>query len=925
MYRQSIRFSAKDAGLREDVHELGQLIGEVLRDQGGEDFLGLVEGDRRAALEGRESEAAGGAVAAGAAAAVGGGAAAGGAFGDLARRTLERSPASATDLTRAFSIWFQVVNTAEKVHRVRRRRQYLNDSTIAQPGGIGDCIARLKRDGLPLERTLDLIASLSIEPVFTAHPTESTRRTILRKQQRVAQDLLDRLNPALTAGETATLWARVRLEITSIWQTEDHPREALTVADEREHVLFYLVEILYRIVPLFYEEVEAALADAYGVPVESLDVPSILHFGSWVGGDMDGNADVHGKTIRDTLQRHQQLIVSTYFNECAQLAETLSQSANRVAVSEALARRIDTYAALLPGAQELAPARHDRQPYRIFFGQIRERLKALYDGRPNGYPHSDELLADIQLAADSLIENRGRHAGYFLVRRFMRRVRTFGFHLATLDVTQHAHVHNEVIGQGLGVPGWASLPPAERLQQLRDLLARDQGPTGMLDAIGRRSLWVFEAITQARHKFGARAIGDYIVSGARGPEDVLAVLLLARWADITDKRSGECPLDVAPLLESITALEEAGDVLGRLHEEPAYRRHLSARGNRQVVVIGYSDPNKEGGIAASRWALQTAQIRLLDAARRAGISLGIFHGRGGTPSRGGGRTEDLVGAAPAGAIRGMFRLTEQGEVVNQSYGLRPIAMRTLERTFAAVALATAQSDRPPPPAAQRAAMQTIAAQSLETYRHLVHGDPLFFDYFRAATPLDVIERMHIGSRPAFRSVGTGIDALRTIPWVFAWTQSRHMLPGWFGFGSGLAVALEQHGRSVLGDMAAHWPFFGHLLDDVEAMLARTDLCIAAHYDALAQGMPGRHADVIRREFELTVRAVLELRGHAALLDGQPTLQRSIRLRNPYVDPMHLMQVDLLQRWRATGRRDEALFAALRATISGIAQGLQATG
>ena len=911
MYRQSIRFPAKDAGLREDVHELGLLIGETLRDQGGEELFQLVEGDRRAALDRRENLEAAGTPE--------------DAMSDLQRRTEDRSPASATDLTRAFSIWFQVVNTAEKVHRVRRRRQYLNDSSTAQPGGIADCIARLKADGLSLEKALDLIASMSIEPVFTAHPTESTRRTILRKQQHVAQDLLDRLNPALTPGEYATLWARVRLEITSIWQTEDHPREALTVADEREHVLFYLIEILYRVVPLFYEEVEAALAGAYSVPVESLDVPSILHFGSWVGGDMDGNADVHGKTIRETLHRHQQLIVSTYFNECGQLAETLSQSANRVAVSAALARRIDTYGALLPGAQELAPARHDRQPYRIFFGQIRERLKAAYDGRPNGYPNSDELLADIQLAADSLSENRGRHAGYFLVRRFMRRVRTFGFHLATLDVTQHVHVHDEVIGQGLGIAGWAALPGEERLRQLRDLLARDQGPTGTLDAIGRRSLWVFEAIAHARHKFGGRAIGDYIVSGAQGPEDVLAVLLLARWADITDKRTGECPLDVAPLLESITALQQAGDVLRRLHEEPAYRRHLTARGNRQIIVIGYSDPNKEGGIAASRWALQSAQIQLLDAARATGITMGIFHFRGGTPSRGGGRTEDLVEAAPHGAIRGMLRLTEQGEVVNQSYGLRPIAMRTLERTFAALALATAHSDQTGAPAAQRSAMQTIAAQSLESYRRMVYGGPEFFEYFRAATPLDVIERMHIGSRPAFRPQGSGIDALRAIPWVFAWTQSRHMLPGWFGFGSGLAAAFEQHGGSVLADMVAQWPFFARLLDDVEAMLTRTDMDIAAHYDALASDQLRGHAELIRREFAVTVRHVLQLRGYDSLLDGAPTLQRSIRLRNPYVDPMHLMQVDLLQRWRATGRRDEALFGALRATISGIAQGLQATG
>ena len=905
MYRQSIQFPIKDAALREDVHALGALIGEMLRDQGGEEFFKLVEGDRVAAIRRREGEA-------------------GGETG-LQQRTMGRSPSAATDLTRAFSIWFQAVNTAEKVHRVRRRRQYLDDSSTSQPGGIEDCIAHLRRDGVSLDEALDLIASMSIEPVFAAHPTESTRRTILRKQQNIAQDLLDRRNPASTRAELDTLWARVRLQVTSIWQTEEHPREGLTVVDEREHVLFYLIDILYRVVPLFYEEIEAALGKAYSVPVEELDVPSILHFGSWVGGEMDGNADVHGKTIRETLHRHEQLIVSTYFTECGQLAETLSQSASRVGVSAALAARIDSYSAILPGAQALAPARHDRMPYRMFFGQIGERLKATYEGRPNSYQNPDQLLADIGLAADSLIANRGRHAGYFLVRRFMRRVRTFGFHLATLDVIQHAHVHDEVIAQGLDLADWPMLPREERLGQLRDLLVRDQGPTGSFDAVGRRTLWVFEAIAQARHKFGGRAIGEYIVSGAEGPEDVLAVLLLARWADITDKRSGECPLDVAPLLESITSLERAGEVLRELHGEPAYRRHLAARGNRQMVVIGYSDTNKLGGIAASRWALQVAQIQLLEASREAGIKLAIFHGRGGTPARGGGPTEHLVEAVPDGAIGGMLRLTEQGEVVNQSYGLRPIAMRTLERTFASVALATHGAERTPVPPTQLAAMQTIAARSLAAYRDLVFGSAQFFEYFRAATPLDVIERMHIGSRRAARAGADGVKALRAIPWVFAWTQSRHMLPGWFGFGSGLQAALEQHGEDVIGQMAAHWPFFKRLLDDVEAMLARTDLDIASHYDTLAGDSLRVQAEPIRKEYELTAMHVLRLRGAARLLDSDPTLQRAIKLRNPYVDPMHLMQVDLLQRWRATGREDQALFGALRVTIGGIAQGLQATG
>lgn len=908
MSRQSLQFPLKDAALREDVHALGDSIGEMLREQGGDAFLELVEGDRRAAIERREREPASDA--------------------DLRARTAGRSAAAATDLIRAFSIWFQAVNTAEKVHRVRRRREYLSDASKAQPGGIAACVARLRRDGCTLPDLINLIASMSIEPVFTAHPTESTRRTTLRKQQRIAQDLLDRLNPGLTGEELTTLWARVRLEITTIWQTEEHPREKLTIADEREHVLFYLIDILYRVVPHFYEEVEAALAEAFAVPRESLDLPNILRFGSWVGGDMEGNLEVHGKAIRETLQRHRQVIVSAYFEECRHLAESLSQSASRVRITAALAERIEAYAAMLPSAQALTPARHDRMPYRIFFGQIGERLKATYEARPNGYAGAEELIDDIELVATSLIQNRGRHAGYFLVRRLLRRVRTFGFHLAALDITQSARVHDEIIAQGISMPQWPSLPPEQRLAQLRELIARDRGPTGPLDAMGRRALSVFQAIAHARHKFGARSIGEYIVSGAEGPEDVLAVLLLARWADVIDRRSGECALDVAPSLESMSAIENAGEILEGLLREPAYRSHLSARNDRQIVLIGYSECNKQSGIAASRWAMQNAQIRLLEVAREASIQITLFHARGGTPARGGGRTEHLVESAPAGTIRGVLRLTEQGDVVNQSYGLRPIAMRTLERSFAAVILASAQARAAPAAAAFSGAragvMRSIAARSGDAYRALVFGNAGFFEYFRAATPLDVIERMHIGSRPSSRG-GEGIGALRPIPWVFAWTQSRHMLPGWFGVGSGLAAAFERHGAAELAAMQLEWPFFGHLIDDVEAMLARTDLELARNYDELAGERFAPIAAAIRAEYALTVRQVLRLRECDQLLDRDATLQRSIRLRNPYIDPMHFMQVDLLKRWRATGREDRDLFAALQATISGIALGLHATG
>ncbi|MFO1465563.1 MAG: phosphoenolpyruvate carboxylase [Steroidobacteraceae bacterium] len=906
MYRQSIQFPAKDAALREDVHALGTVVGNVLREQGGEEFFECVEGDRHVAIQRREGEAAGDA--------------------ELQRRTVGRTPEAARDLTRAFSIWFQAVNTAEKVHRVRRRRQYLNDSTTVQPGGITDCIARLKREGRDLQQVIALIGSLSIEPVFTAHPTESTRRTILRKHQLIAQDLLRRLNPALTPGELRTLWAKVHLEFTTLWQTEDHPRERLTVADEREHVLFYLAEVLYRIVPFFYEEIEAALAQTFGVDEDSLDLPNILNFGSWVGGDMDGNPDVHAKSIRETLARHQRLIISTYYTECQQLAEVLSQSASRVGIDPALMRRVEQYGSLLPGAQAITPARHDRMPYRVFFGQIAERLKTTYDGRPNGYEGPAELLSDVQLVADSLLANHSRHGGYFLVRRLIRRIRTFGFHLATLDVRQHAHTHDEVIAQGMGRPDWPTLPSEQRLSQLRDWLGRDQGPQLPLDAVGRRTLWVFEAIAQARHKFGERGMRHYIISGATGPEDVLAVLLLARWADITDKRTGQCPLDIAPQFESIDSLNRAGDILQALLEVECYREHLAARAQRQVVVVGYSDGNKEGGILASRWALQVAQARIVEATRTHNVDAIIFHGRGGTPARGGGTTEQLVESTPKGAIRNVLRLTEQGEVVSQHYSLHPLAMRTLERSFAALARATAHvEDRFSPGEEQRAAMNLMAGESLAAYRRLVFEPRDFQAYFRGVTPIDVIERMHIAARPAAQEDAEGLQALRALPWVFAWTQSRHTLPGWYGMGTGLAAALERHGEGLIGEMLSRWPFFAHLFDDVEAMLARTDLEIAAHYDELVPAELRRHAGEIRAEYDLTVRSVLKLRGSAKLLDSDPTLQRAIKLRNPYIDPMHLMQVDLLKRWRATQRNDTALFQALLATISGIAQGLQATG
>jgi phosphoenolpyruvate carboxylase len=905
--RDDIQFPAKHSALRDDVHVLGALVGDVLKEQGGDALFDLVEKDRRLSIRRRagDKEAA----------------------AELTVQLRGRAPQVARDLARAFSMWFRAVNLAEKVHRIRRRRGYfLEASERAQPGGVEAALITLKARGLSLEKVLELLRRIRIEPVFTAHPTESARRTMLRKNQRIAELLLDRLDPSLTPQELRQNWSRVRTEVTTAWQTEDHPRERLTVADEREHVVFYLAEILYRILPAFYDELAEALAKLYGVPADSLELPDMIRFGTWVGGDMDGNPDVHAKTIRETLARQQQVIINAYFKECGVLAQLLSQSASRSAINPDLAQRIEQYATLIPGALGITPMRHDRMPYRVFLGQVAERLRLTYEGRPNGYEGPHQFLRDLKLISTSLKANKGFHAGWGNVQRLIRRVETFGFHLATLDLRQHAEIHHRVIAQGLDDPNWMVRTPAERHDLLVAAIERDAGVKMELDALGRRTLGVFEGILQARHRYGKDAIGYYVVSGTTGADDVLAPLLLARWAEAYDRVSGEVAVDIAPQFESVDALEHCGDVMKTLLGDPLYRRHLEARGRTQCALIGYSDPNKESGICAARFAAFRAQAALSTSLAAANERSVIFHARGGSIARGGSRIDALVRTAPAGSVNGVLRLTEQGEVINQSYGLKPIAMRTLERAFNSLALSiggAAVGTSVTPEQLQFAAR--LASVSRQSYRRLVHGEPEFYTWFNAVTPIDVIARMQIGSRPAVRPGKEGFEALRAVSWVFAWTQSRHLLPAWFGAGVGLRTTVEELGIETARSAYAEWNYFTALIDDLEASLARADLVIAAAYEELADARHRHFGVKLREEFELVREQVLAIKQAQALLDRDQTLQRSIELRNPYVDPINLLQVDLLRRWRETGRQDRELFESLLACIAGIAEGLQSTG
>ncbi len=904
MTRSDIQFPPEQSALREDVHALGELIGQILREQGGEPLYKLVELDRRAAIARRDGDRE--------------------AASELAASVRERPPALARDLVRAFSMWFRAVNLAETVHRVRRRREYFRGTDHPQPGGVESAIAELKAQGLPLEQALALIGGLRIEPVFAAHSLEATRRTLLRKQQRVAQRLLGRLDPTLTPQESRNLWHGIRFELTTAWQTEVLPRRQLTVGDEREQIIFYLIEILYRVVPAFYEEIAQAVGKLYGVAPESLEIPCILRFGTWVGGDMDGNPDVHARTIRETLARQQHIVLNAYVAECQKLADRLSQGEGRTSVAPRLTQRIEEYLRLAPGVRSGVPGRRERMPYRLFLLQLAERLRHTLEGRANSYEGAGEFRDDVQLIADSLLANNGANAGLFQIRRLLRRIDTFGFHLASLDVRQHASVLHRIIAQGGDDPAWPQRTSAERAGMLADALEKDVGPRVELDALARRNLAVFEAFAQVRHRYGPQSIGCFVVSGVEGPDDVLAALLLARWASVYDKNTDQVTLDIAPQFESMAALEGADRIVRELLAEPAYRRHIEGRGGRQNVLIGYSDSNKEAGPCASRFAIHQAQGALAEAIESAGERYALMHVRGASIARGGGRIDRLVRSAPQSAINGVLRLREQGETIKQGYALRPIAMRTLERAFNALSVATAsRGSRTTPPAHVECAA-TLAHASRTAYRHLVFDECEFDEFFRAVTPIDVIERMQVGSRAVHRHEGEGIEGLLPVPWVFAWTQTRHMLPGWYGAGSGLKAACERHGARAVRDAYAGWHFFRSLIDDIEAMLARTDLEIAGAYDALVPEPLRRFASPIRAEYDLSREQVLTLKGDSDLLDGDAVLQRSIRLRNPYIDPMNLMQVDLLARWRAGGRSDQDLFEALLASAAGIAQGLQST-
>ena len=898
---RSLDFAPVDAPLRDDVRRLGALVGEMLVEQVSPAFLQEVEKVRTTAIARRQGDQP---------------------PESLASLLAGLQPQQAESLVRAFSAYFQVVNIAERVHRIRRRRDYQRAGSAPQPDGLHDALLKLKAQGVTLEELAEWLPRIDIEPVFTAHPTEAVRRALLEKEQLMVASLVNGLDGQRTPGERATDTARFRMALTASWQTADSSPLRPNVDDEREHVGFYVTNILYRVMPALYETLETALVESFG---KAIEVPRLLRFGTWVGGDMDGNPNVDGGTIAATLRAQRRAILQLYQKELRQLTTLLSQSVDVIGVSSEVEARVKRYRALLPQAAARSKPRHGDQPYRLLNDLMRARLQATLDDAEQGYASPQELADDVDLILHSLEQNRGVHAGWFAVRRLAWRVRSFGFHLARLDVRQESSVHARAVAAALRDGQWETRDAVERGRLLGPYASGAEILPQSDDETGLRMDAAFAALAEARQLHGLDAVGAYIISMAHNRADVLTVLALARRGGLVDG-DGNVPLDIAPLFETVDDLRHGPDTLRDLLADPVYRAHLQARDNVQMVMLGYSDSGKDGGIAASRWGLQRGQVELLQAAKELGIRLTFFHGRGGSISRGGSKTTSAVDASPRGSVDGRLRVTEQGEVIHRKYGIRALALRSLEQATGAV-LVSSLRPRPlePREAQWREIMDTVAERSTQAYRGFV-GAPKFMDYFRNATPIDVIERMTLGSRPSRRlGEDAALGNLRAIPWVFAWSQSRAVIPGWYGVGSGLQAVVDEGGEATLREMARDWPFFKTFLDDISMVLAKGDLSIAEMFSRMAGPLHEEFFPRIQDEHAKTLHWVLRLIGDDWLLQHDQRLALSIRLRNPYVDPISVLQVDLLKRWRESGREDETLLRALVASVNGVSQGVQNTG
>ncbi|MDE1163637.1 MAG: phosphoenolpyruvate carboxylase [Acidobacteriaceae bacterium] len=925
-------FESKQAPLRRDVRSLGSLLGQVLREQGGDELFDAVENLRRTTIARREADSAGDHEAATRALA----------------EALELTHAIAADphrayqVARAFAFYFELTNLAETNHRKRRRRAgLLNGTANLQRGSFRGTLRRLREAGYQREAVLELLADIVITPVFTAHPTEVARRSVMFKRRSIS-DLLQQLDGiAVPASELDELAEEVLAEITALWQTDDVRNARPTVRDEIRMGLDYYEASIFATVPTLYRELAAAFDAEF--PHEDpdthfslLDLPVLVRFGSWIGGDRDGNPFVTADTTAEALGMGRDLLFRYYLGELNSIFDELASSQHQAPVSDELRARLDET------LHELKLAGHGHALHKVPNEAVRFHLAAMtlrLGGAPASsmfrnlalskyaalppYLHATEFLADLTLLWSSLTRNHGARLAEKYISPLIIAVRTFGLHLQTLDIRQHARVHEVAVSE---LNSWSEdgkLPPAisEQTAEVVNTL---------------RAVADFK-------RASPNSITQYVVSGASNAEDALRVLWLSRTSGVHVEGTQDDPgLQPVLLFESIEDLERAPAICRELWTSEAYKPLLASWNGRQEMMLGYSDSNKDGGMIASTWQIWKAHRALHEVARECSVKLRLFHGRGGTVGRGGGPTHRAIYAQPLESFTGEARLTEQGEVLHWKYSDVVLAERNLELMIAASLDAIARPDRTVEntthltgaiESSWEAALDELSADSFAFYQKHIVDNADVFTYFEQGSPVAELEHARIGSRPAKRADASATKKrsmadLRAIPWVFGWMQSRHVVPAYFGVGHALETFANRYGGglTLLQEMAASFPLFLDMIRNVEMALAKADFGIARHYATLVEDEALRESvfTMLSDEFDRTRRMVLAVTGQTELLERNEVLSNSIRLRNPYVDPMSLLQVELLRRKRA-GEGSEELDRAITATINGISAGLRNTG
>lgn len=929
----------KEAPLRRDVRSLGMLLGEVLREQAGKELFSQVEALRQGTIRRRDAEARGQSEEAAASAAA------------ALELVHSLTPERATYLTRAFGFYFELINLAETNHRKRRRMALrLSGQAEQQRGSLAGTLAEMRRVGFSADEALDYLRRVLIVPVFTAHPTEAARRSVMFKRRRIGEFLavLDRI--PIPAQDMARLEELVLAEITSLWQTDEIRSRRPTVYDEIKMGLDYYDVSIFETLPVLYREISDALRSSYGVQIEPHELPLMLRFGSWIGGDRDGNPYVTPQVTRDAIQLARGHLFVYYQRRLQEIIDLLTTSAQQRPVSPELLERLKTYLAKVHTTEaQVFGEQYEFEYYRRYVICLKARIQRtmLHPGARDAdlpvmpytlaqgqdelaqvlppYCSAEELIDDLETLRASLAANRGLRIARTLIDPLVLQVRTFGLHLHTLDIRQHARVLSKALKETIS-DTMAPTLPAELSPQTSLLLES------------------FRVVSEVKNGCSPEAIRQYVISGASSVEDVLAVVRLARLGGVRVEGSGGAPafgpkgdpgLMPVPLFESIEDLRNAPSVCRELWNRPDYRKLLESWGNWQEVMLGYSDSNKDGGMLTSTWEIFRAHRALHVVARECGVKLRLFHGRGGTVGRGGGPTHRAIFAQPIDSFDGQLRITEQGEVLNFKYADEVLAERNLELMIAASLDALARPNARDPKGhftgvlqpEWEATLDELSGLAFAFYRKHILNDPGVVTYFEQSTPVGELENAKIGSRPARRNSSTKLSDLRAIPWVFGWTQSRLLVPAWFGVGYAIDQHLAKPGAlEMLQTMAREFPLFIDLVRNVEMALGKADLSTARLYASLVEDekLRERVYDMLEAEFHRSVKAVLAITGQSELLESNRVLAHSIRLRNPYVDPMHLIQVDMLRRKRA-GENTPEVNRAIAATINGIAAGLRNTG